>query len=61
MLGIVSTELHKFERADKFLKASLSINAENPSLYKKTRLMAGFFSPADAVAYMLHPEAGHST
>ena len=34
MLGIVSTELNKFEQADKFFKASLSINARFPPLYK---------------------------
>ena len=39
MLGIVSTELNKFEQADKFFKTSLSINAKNPSLYKNY----GFF------------------
>ena len=39
MLGIVSTELKKFEQADKFFKTSLSINAKNPSLYKNY----GFF------------------
>jgi tetratricopeptide (TPR) repeat protein len=38
-LGIVSTELNKFEQADKFFKTSLSINATNPSLYKNY----GFF------------------
>ena len=32
MLGIVSTELNKFEQADKFFKTSLSINAKNPSV-----------------------------
>src|SRR6516165_11609581 len=34
MLGIVSTELNKFEQADKFFKNSLSINAKNPSVQK---------------------------
>jgi len=34
MLGIVSTELKKFEQADKFFKTSLSINAKNPSVQK---------------------------
>ena len=34
MLGIVSTELNKFEQADKFFKKSLSINAKNPSVQK---------------------------
>ena len=39
MLGIVSTELNKFEQAEKFFRTSLSINAKNPSLYKNY----GFF------------------
>ncbi len=39
MLGIVSTELNKFEQAEKFFKTSLSINATNPPLYKNY----GFF------------------
>jgi tetratricopeptide (TPR) repeat protein len=39
MLGIVSTELNKFEQADKFFKTSLAINAKNPALYKNY----GFF------------------
>ena len=39
MLGVVSTELHKFEQAEKFFKTSLSINTKNPSLYKNY----GFF------------------
>ncbi len=39
MLGIVSTELNKFEQAEKFFKASLSINARYPLLYKNY----GFF------------------
>jgi Tfp pilus assembly protein PilF len=34
MLGIVSTELNKFEQAEKFFKTSLSINARFPPLYK---------------------------
>lgn len=34
MLGIVSTELNKLERAEKFFKTSLSINARYPPLYK---------------------------
>ena len=34
MLGVVSTELNKFEQAEKFFTTSLSINAKNPSLYK---------------------------
>jgi tetratricopeptide (TPR) repeat protein len=38
-LGIVSTELNKFEQAEQFFKTSLSINATNPSLYKNY----GFF------------------
>ena len=39
MLGIVSTELNKFEQAEKFFKASLSINTTSPVLYKNY----GFF------------------
>jgi tetratricopeptide (TPR) repeat protein len=39
MLGIVSTELNKFEQAEKFFKSSLSINAKNSPLYKNY----GFF------------------
>src|SRR5262245_47282624 len=39
MLGIVSTELNKFEQAEKFFKTSLAINATNPSIYKNY----GFF------------------
>ena len=39
MLGIVSTELNKFEQAEKFCKISLSINAKYPPLYKNY----GFF------------------
>jgi tetratricopeptide (TPR) repeat protein len=34
MLGIVSTELNKFEQAEKFFKTSLSIDARYPPLYK---------------------------
>ena len=34
MLGIVSTELNKFEQAEKFFKTSLSIDARFPPLYK---------------------------
>jgi Tfp pilus assembly protein PilF len=34
MLGIVSTELNKLERAEKFFKTSLSINARYHPLYK---------------------------
>jgi tetratricopeptide (TPR) repeat protein len=34
LLGIVSTELNKFEQAEKFFKTSLSINAKYPPLYK---------------------------
>jgi tetratricopeptide (TPR) repeat protein len=34
MLGIVSTELNKFEQAEKFFKTSLSINPSYPPLYK---------------------------
>jgi tetratricopeptide (TPR) repeat protein len=39
LLGIVSTELNKFEQAEKFFKTSLSINANYPPLYKNY----GFF------------------
>src|SRR5215469_14774967 len=39
MLGIVSTELNKFEQAEKFFRTSLSINARYPPLYKNY----GFF------------------
>ncbi len=39
MLGIVSTELNKFEQAEKFFKTSLSINVRHPALYKNY----GFF------------------
>ena len=39
MLGIVSTELNKFEQAEKFFKTALSINAKYPPLYKNY----GFF------------------
>jgi tetratricopeptide (TPR) repeat protein len=34
MLGIVSTELNKFEQAEKFFKNSLCIDARYPPLYK---------------------------
>jgi tetratricopeptide (TPR) repeat protein len=34
MLGIVCTELNKFQQAEKFFKTSLSVNATNPSVYK---------------------------
>jgi len=39
MLGVVSTELNKFEQAEKFFKTSIVINATNSSLYKNY----GFF------------------
>jgi len=39
MLGVVCTELNKFEQAENFFKTSLSINARNPALYKNY----GFF------------------
>jgi Tfp pilus assembly protein PilF len=34
LLGVVSTELNKFEQADNFFNTSLSINARYPPLYK---------------------------
>jgi len=39
MLGVVCTELNKFEQAEKFFKTSLSINVRYPPLYKNY----GFF------------------
>jgi tetratricopeptide (TPR) repeat protein len=39
MLGVVSTELNKFEQAEKFFKTALSVNAKSAQVYKNY----GFF------------------
>ena len=40
LLGVVSTELNKFDQAETFFNTSLSINARYPPLYKNYGLFS---------------------